>query len=264
MKRTAASLLALALSPAALAANDPWSKDFTLQLGAFDAEAETKVRFDATGTTRAGTEVSLESDLGVQRTKTLPDFFFLWRLNARHAIEGQWVLLERSGSRSITGEINWGDATFPINAAVNTTFDANVFRVAYRYSPINEGGTELGFLLGLHYTKLETSMASQSGSVSDSASVDVPLPTIGIRGSVKIADNWRLTGFGQILKVKIDEYDGELYNYSAAVEWAVLPNAYVGLGYNYYDYRLTSEKDRARGKFEFKFDGPTLYGAWSF
>ena len=263
MKRPLSLLVLAVASQAAFAANDPWSAPFTLQLGAFNADAETHVRLDATSAQR-GTELSLESDLGVQKTKTLPDFYFVWRINPRHAIEGEWLTLERSGSRVITGQVDFGDATFPINTSVNTTFDSNIFRVAYRYSPINEGGNGLGFLLGLHYTQIDTSIAGQAGNVSDSASVDVPLPTLGIRGAVKFADNWRLTGFGQILKLKVGDYDGELYNVSAAVEWAFMPNAYVGLGYKYYDYRLTSEKGNARGKFEYKFDGPALYGAWTF
>ena len=123
-------ILALASPLPAGAADGPWNTAFTIQVGAFNADAHTTARLDAT-TINRGTEVSLEGDLGVQKTKTLPDIYGLWRFNDRHAIEAEWVSLRRDGTRSLTGQISWGDATFPINSTVNTTFDSDVVRVAY-------------------------------------------------------------------------------------------------------------------------------------
>jgi len=266
MKRAIApSLLALAVlaSPGALASDAAWDAPFTLQLGAFRADANTTVRLDTTNGNH-GTELGFESDLGMTKTKTLPDIEFLYRFNSRHGIEGSWVNLKRSGERTVTGEIHWGDVVFPVNTAVDSSFDSNVFRVAYRYSPINENGNELALLLGAHYTSIKTSLSGRAGNISQEASVDVPLPTLGVRGSARFADGWRVTGFGQFLKLKIGDYDGELVNASAAVEWAFLPQAYGGVGYVYYHYKLTSEKERARGEFKYRFDGPTVYLAWTF
>ena len=38
--------------------------------------------------------------------------------------------------------------------------DSDVFRVAYRYSPINDKGNELSLLLGAHYTTFDTAISS--------------------------------------------------------------------------------------------------------
>jgi hypothetical protein len=38
----------------------------------------------------------------------------------------------------------------------------------------------------------------------------------------------------------------------------------AGLGYDYYKYNLTSQKDRAKGEFDYRFDGPKLYFRWTF
>ncbi len=255
-------VVALAAAPV-LAADSAWVAPFTLQLGAFQAHASTTARLDS-DLGGNGTQVNLESDLNVKDNKTLPDLEFLWRINPRHGVEGSYVRLNRSGTRSITGEIHWGEVTFPVNTAVSTTFDSDVWRVAYRYSPIDENGNELAFLLGAHYTTIKTSLSGPTGNLAQSASVDFPLPTIGVRGGWRFADNWRLSGFAQLLKLKIGDYDGGLYNGAAAVEWAFLPQAYAGLGWNYYKYTLTSTKEHARGEFDFRFDGPMLYLAWAF
>jgi len=257
------SLLACAGLTMPVMAADPWDSPFTIQAGAFWAQAKTSIRLDS-NSGRLGTEVSLESDLNVSEKKTTPDIEFFWRFNPRHAMEFSYVSLHRSGERPISGTINWGDVTFPVSTTVDTKFDSDVYRIAYRWSPINENGNELGLLLGLHWTTLKTAMASKTGTVSDEASVDVPLPTIGVRGSAAFADRWRITGFGQALKLKIGDYDGSLLNGSLAVEWAFMRQAYAGLGYNYYKYKLTSTKSNAKGSFDFRFDGPALYVGWAF
>jgi len=98
------SLVACAsLSTAAFAA-DPWDSPFTIQAGAFWAQAKTSVRLDSNGG-RLGTEVNLESDLNVSDKKVSPDIEFFWRFNPRHAMEFSYVSLHRSGARTITGAI---------------------------------------------------------------------------------------------------------------------------------------------------------------
>ena len=57
---------------------------------------------------------------------------------------------------------------------------------------------------------------------------------------------------------------GALLNGSVAVEWAFMRQAYAGLGYNYYKYKLTAAKTNAKGKFDYRFDGPALYVGWAF
>jgi hypothetical protein len=256
-------LLALAASAPALAANDPWAAPFTVQVGGFRADASTSVRLDTE--TRGGTELSFEGDLGLQRTKSLPDLQFVWRFNPRHALEAGYLELKRSGSRTISGNIDFGDASFPVNSQVNSSFDTSEVRVAYRYSPIHDNnGNELSLLLGLHYTQLKMSLATQAGTISDSASVDVPLPTLGVRGAFRLTEHLRLTGFAEALKVKIDQYDGEFLTATVGLEWAFMPQAYAGIGYNYFRYKLESTKGNARGRFDLDFDGPAVYAGWSF
>jgi hypothetical protein len=246
------------------AASDPWGDSpFTLQLLGFRADAETTVRLDSTVLGR-GTQLNLEGDLGVDDSKILPEFSFLWRINPRHGIEGSFVTLNRSGTRTNSGTIQFGDVIYPVNSTVNSKFDSDVFRIAYRYSPINDKGNELSLLLGAHYTTFDVALGTPNGTLQESASVDIPLPTIGARGSLRIADDWRLTGFAQLMKLKVGDYDGSLVNASAGIEWTFLRQAYVGLGYSYYRYDLESEKNDARGEFTYRFDGPSLYLGFAF
>ena len=260
-------LLAIAAALAAqyaLAAPDPWEAPFTIQIGAYSAEAETRVRLDRNDG-RFGTQVSFEGDLGGEDRKTLPTFDLLWRFSSVNAIEASVVSLRREGQTTLRATIDFGDATFPISTPVNSTFDSDIVRLAWRWSPVHTENAELGLLLGVHYTRLKTTVKGQGGiGVSEEASVDYPLPTIGVRGNARMGDNWRVTGFGQFLKLKIDQYDGEVLNYGVGVEWMFARSMFAGLGYEYYKYNLVSTKDNARGEFDYRFDGPKLYFGWNF
>lgn len=266
MKRAIVPLLlplAFAAPESAQAADATWSSAFMLQIGAFGADARTNIRLDPSER-REGTDLHIEGDLGVAKTKTLPDVQFLWRLNNRHALEGSWVSLKRDGTIGAAGEIIWGDVTFPFDARIVSSFDSDIARLAYRYSFFNQDGNELAALIGVHYTTLKASISAEIGNVSDSASVSAPLPTIGMRGSIRIAESWRATGFVQALKLKVGDYDGEIINATGAIEWAFMRHAYAGLGYNHYSYKIKSEKENSRGKFDFRFGGPTLYVGCAF
>jgi opacity protein-like surface antigen len=259
------AVAAALMAPAALAAPDPWGAPFTIQIGAYNAEAETKIRLDSTSG-RFGTEVSFESDLGGEHRKATPTFDMLWRFNPRHAIELSAISLRRDGQTTLSATIDWGDRTFPISTQVDSNFDSDIVRLAYRWSMVHDDRAELGLLLGVHYTRLETSLSSvgSATSFSDDAAIDYPLPTIGLRGSVRLGESWRVNGFGQFLKLKIDDYDGEVLNAGVGLEWMFARSMFAGLGYEYYKYNLVSSKDNARGEFNYEFDGPRLYFGWSF
>ena len=256
--------LACALPGCAQAANEAWNSPFTIQVGAFWANASTKVRLDP-NYRQDGTHLHLESDLNLADSKTLPDLQFLWRINDRHALEASWVSLKRSGVLRIQGQIIFGDAVFEINERVDSTFDSDVARLSYRYSFINDrAGNELAMLLGIHYTTLKASLTGLDRRVDEAESVEAPLPTIGVRGSWRIADNWRLSGFAQALKLKVRDIDGEILNGTASVDWAFTRNAYASLSYNYYKYKIRSFRERNPGQFDFRFDGPALNIGYAF
>jgi opacity protein-like surface antigen len=263
--RLALALAAIVPLAAAAQSPDPWNAPFSLQIGAYNPEATTTLRVDGTGG-QLGTQVSFEGTLGGEDRKTVPSVDFVWRFNARHAMEGSLVTLRRDGSTAIHGSIDFGDANFPVDVPINSRFDSDVLRLAYRWSPIHTDQAELGLLLGVHYTRMKASISTSGSSlsVSEEASTEYPLPTLGVRGAMRFAANWRVTGFAQLLKLKIDEYDGEMINWGAGVEWAFSPAMYAGVGYDYYKYNLVSTKDRARGEFDYRFDGPRLYFGWNF
>jgi len=158
-KRFIVAACLIAAPIAASAQANPWDAPYSISIGLFHADAETSLRLDGEGG-RFGTQVSFEGDLGGEKRKTLPSFDFAWRFNPRHALEGSVLSLRREGDATLAGTINWGEISFPVNTRINSEFNSDIVRVAYRYSPWHDNNMEVGLLIGVHYTRLQTSISS--------------------------------------------------------------------------------------------------------
>lgn len=230
----------------------------SIRAGAFRSEAETTIRVDSSGGV-LGTTLSFEDDLGFQKTKTLPQVDLIWRINPRHRLELGYTRLARDSRKTITGEIRFGDAVFPVNTSLDSTFDSSVMRLAYGYSFYRDGGNELSVLVGLHVTGLETRLSSSGGQIAETADRTLPLPTLGLQGAWAFDDRWRLAGWAQVFAIEYGDYGGSLVNGQLSAEYRLSKNVALGAGWTVYDYNVDVEKGRARGKFDYLFSGPMLY-----
>jgi hypothetical protein len=261
---TAVIALAASLAASGLPARaDPWSAPFTVQFGAFRADASTAARVDSRSGD-LGTRLDLERHLGVSDRETLLRVELLLRLAPRHGIEASWVSLERAGTLRIAEEIRFRDATYSIDESIDTTFDSEEARFAYRYSFVHDERKELALLLGASHATLRTSIAPSVGGISESASVRGWLPAVGLRASARFAGRWRVHGFAQGLDARIGDYDARLAHAGAGIEWAFAPSAYAGLGFHHYRYRIETTRRDVRGIFRHSFEGPAAYLGWTF
>ena len=51
------------------------------------------------------------------------------RLGERWRLQFEYYDLNRSATKTITRQIDWGDTTFPIGATINTKFDSTIYRL---------------------------------------------------------------------------------------------------------------------------------------
>ncbi len=260
MKKVVPALIGTLFALPAAAADPLDEQGFSLRAGGFYSSADTRLRIDGSGG-RLGTEISLEDDLGFTKEKTLPVIDAIWRINPRHRIELGYVRLARDAQKTITGQIDFGDSSFPLNANVSSTFDTDVWKLTYGWSFWREGSSELALLLGLHTTKFKVSLSSTSSSrtIYEATDRTIPLPTIGLQGTWALDPQWRLTGTVQAFSLKYGDYDGSLVNASVAGEYRFNRNWLIGAGYTTYDYNLDVTGGRAKGSFDYNFSGPVLY-----
>ena len=258
MKRLIPALLAALAAAPALAADPLNEQGFSMRLGGFLSTADTTLRIDAANGA-LGTSISLEDDLGYEKDKSLPVIDAIWRINPRHRVELGYLRLSRDAQKTISGEIRFGDQVFPVSADVSAKFDSDIWRLTYGWSFYRDGGNELALLLGLHTTKFSTKLETSGGGIAEAAERTIPLPTIGLQGSWALTPAWRINGMVQVFSLEYGDYEGSFTTGALAAEYRINRNFAVGAGYAMNDYNLDVTKGKARGSFDYQFNGPMIY-----
>jgi hypothetical protein len=185
---------------------------FHIALGTFIVNSEPSIQLN--GETSRGDNVNFDEALGggdASRFRLDAD----WRFgdSKRHKVRALAFAMNRERTEAIDEEINWGDVTYPVNAKVDAKFEFSVIELAYEYAFWQRDNYEVNGSIGLHYTSLEASLKASSTTtgqtlnLSNEASVDAPLPVIGLRGIWKLPHNFFIDAQGQFFALSIDEYD---------------------------------------------------------
>jgi len=254
----------LLASPSVMADEAPnlLTDSFQASLGTFVITSEPTVQLN--GETLNGSRVDFDKVLGggdAQRFR----FDGFWRFADRHKFKLIAFAMNRDSEKTIDEEIIWDDEVFPVNANVKAEFNFSVIEGAYEYAFWKTDTYEIDGSIGLHWTSLESSLKAKSTSTGESidvgndASVDLPLPVLGLRGMWKLPHNFYIDATAQFFALSIDEYDGNLQDYRVMAMWQ--PNKWLGLGlgYNQFTVDVDVEKDSFNGSLDWEYSGPMAY-----
>jgi hypothetical protein len=241
-----------------------------VSLGTFLNNSDFKIRVD--GETSTGDQVDWDSTFGdADVTRFRLDG--LWRINERHHIRFMYTDYSRTRTETIDREINWQDDVFPVNAEVTGGTSFTIIEAAYEYAFMRKENYELAGSIGLHYTTLSASLradvAAPGGgggtvSIGGPASVDMPLPVIGLHGMWRMGGNFYLDAHAQYFALAIDNVDGSIVNYRAAFIWQPKKYLGVGIGYDNFNIDVDISKPRFDGSMDWTYAGPQAFVNFSF
>ena len=172
----------LTLAPLGVAA-ETGSERFAISLGAFITDRNTKTRFDSS-TLGRGTTIVLEDDLGLDSTQTVLRLDGYVRFAERHRLDFSVFDLSRDSTSTIDQDIQYGDEVFPVDTTVNTSFDLDIYKIAYTYSIWSNDHGFLGADFGLHAADLDIALSEPSAGQMEVASVIAPMPVVGFAVSI--------------------------------------------------------------------------------
>lgn len=246
-------------------AGGPWSQErLSLRIGGFWPEVDTQVRLDGTASP-IGSDIDFESTLGLEDRKVLPNAELTLRLGHWSRLELEYLKLDRSGTADLTMNLNIGDQTFTTGLTVRSSFDFEMYRGAYGFSFINNDQTEMGVSVGVHVMRMEMSVQDIGGALlSESGKLTIPLPNLGVYGSVALGDHFALVGRSQLFYLKIGDHTGRLLHISGAVEYYPIDHVGLGVGYAYFDLDAKSTSTDFTGEFRFTQHGPIAYAKFWF
>ena len=257
----AAAAPALAEGPDRL--NDPWG----FQLGTFIMDSETTLQVD--GDTQQGTPVDWDSTFGDEGDKTRVRFDGYWRFAERHKLRAMAFNYKRDNSATIARDIEWNDQIYPVGARIESEFKFAVYELAYEYEFLRRDNYEVGASFGLHWATLDASLkatfeettggTTTTVSREGDASVDLPLPVIGLHGMWSLGHDFWIDASAQFFALSIKEYDGNIQDYRFNVIWQPNKWAGVGIGYNTFKVDVDVDTGNFDGSVEWKYTGPQIY-----
>ena len=266
----AAGLIALAAAlPVDLRAEDADTEgrkfrlsDFTFRVGTYNISSNTVVRLDSNDG-NIGTVFSFENDLNLDDRKSTFYGAFSWRMSGRHYLEVEQFRLARSGLQTLTAEIEFGDDVFEIGAKVDSYFDTRVTRISYAYQVHDSKKFAVALSAGLHLTDLLMGITEISTGFAvenvEIAEVTAPLPVVGVTAAWRISEKWLLFGRGQVFRLEIPDYKGQLDHFSAKLEYSAFKHFGFGVGFDMFDLKLDITKPLWNGTVDFEFRGPIVY-----
>lgn len=193
-------------------------------------------QFGATAAGLVGTNVDVRNDLGLDRSNNVHAEAAIQLGDSRLSVG--YMPIKSTGTGTLTQAVNFNGTTYTAATSVNSTLKADIIDIAYTYYLINmddmPSRLQLGIEASLKYTKAEVSMKTTVGGVTQTRSATAPIPTIGLRGRVALADFIGLSG-----RIGYLGYAGNRFlDADAQLEFSPLPMVGIYGGYRHLDLKV--------------------------
>lgn len=246
----------------------PAGDSLIIRGGGLIADFNSGLRLDRSG--GQGTDVSLENDLGFNKTTGSWFIDGSWHISGRHHLYVTYVDTRRDTTKTgISQPITIGGTTFQIGATIQAFIDNSYLSFDYGFGLTKNPKAEFVFTIGLSSVKVHTGAGLQAqtttgGSVSRSLSTDAEdrsiFPVPGLQFSSRVHPHVNLQGYVRFIQatlggIKQGSVDGRF-----GVDFPL--NGHLGFGGAWYFNRVKEEgtKDTFTGKLRYRFNGPQIYG----
>jgi hypothetical protein len=153
--RSIAAALVVTLWSAAPARAEDWNR-VTLRGGTLIASFGSTIRLDA-DSSRLGTSIDLEDDLGLSSSETTFFVDGVWRISRRSQVQVSYENADRIVSKSILDRtITVRNSTFEAGAALDTFLDTRFLTFAYGYAIVATPRLEVGATIGVTALRIAT------------------------------------------------------------------------------------------------------------
>lgn len=237
-----------------------------IQAGLFRPSFDSDVQVSLPNGPVEGTQINLETDLGMAKHKNIAQIEAGVRLTPRLRLEGGYIALKRKTAHELERDILWEDTLYPAHADIGSGVETDIFRVALGYSLLKNDHAEMGVRLGAHITHFDMFIEGSAmvggqpaGQRRERKNKTLPLPNVGVFANVDISPVFSVHGGANYFALKIDDKKGKLVDLSAGVSGRLAPHIGIGARYRYVDYSLRVRDDDWRGKVDYRFYGPALF-----
>jgi hypothetical protein len=249
----------------------PLNDRFAVTVGIFAFESNTRLRADELDSMELGTTIDLEQELGFD-DDTLLRATAVWRPRPRHKVWAMIFDADRSATKAIDRDIEFGEEKFPLGADVESVFRTKIVELAYEYVLVRREAFEIGASLGIHDVDFILGLSADvlvpgqqvEAQVVEEVSADVPLPVFGLRGTWHLGGDVFASAHAQYFELEIEEYSGYLQDFQVSLLWQFSRHAGVGVGYNLFRSSADMDDDGFRGGMRRDYGGVQFFLSASF
>ncbi len=231
---------------------------FSLSLGAA-AFRKFNTSLQVSGDAGAGANLDMEDLLGLEESSTVARLDGRYGFNRRHWLEFSYYDIQRDGNRSVAEDIDFGDVTIPAGD-VDSKFDTQIFKLAYRYNFVTDPRTVIGASFGVHLMRIDTALKSEDFDVSESFKVNAPLPLIGLHGAYALSEKWSLNASAEFLQFDLGAYRGLITDTRLTLNHDTFEHFGWGIGFNGFqvDANVDGNNDLS-AELDYGYQGVMLY-----
>jgi hypothetical protein len=231
---------------------NPLESKVIIDAGWFLMSTDMRVRVDGENTANTGSDVDYDDTFGIgDFDRFRADVS--WRIAPRHLVRAMYFENNRSGSRSLDRDVEFGDEIYPVGVTVDARSKLTVVQLSYEYAFLRRETYELAAGIGIHYVDmalgLDATVTGQGGSASRSldqdATTQAPLPVLGLRGLWHLPHNFYASAQVQYFHLEFDPYKGSLIDLKAALVWQFSDHVGVGVAYNDFGFKFDIEDQGA-------------------
>lgn len=205
-----------------------------------------------------GASLDLEDTLGIGESDFIGRLDSHWAFSPRHRIDFSLFDINRSGTRTVGEDIDFGEVVIPAGE-VDTTFNTMVLKLSYRYNFVADTRTAIGFSAGFHTMGIDLGLDSTSGSVEESFDVTAPLPVIGLHGEYALSERWKILSSIELFQIDIGYFSGYLQDSRLAIEHDTFEHVGWGVSLNGFRMGADMEDGPLTAEIEYAYQGVIIY-----
>ena len=245
---------------------------FRLNLGGMYPTFDTTVQYGTV--TLPGTEIALESDLGLEEKKFALQADGYLRLGRHARLDFAYQQWNRSATKTISRQIVFNGVTYSVGADVDSALDVSVAELYYGYSFVNNGDLEIGLGLGASVffnrasldavgTSVGPTGTVVTAAVSERKSLTAPIPALEGYFTFTLMPQLFLNARARGFKATISGSSGSMFEGTGTLDLFITPTIGIGGGYNITRVDYTRESDTIT-QVHYHYKGPVFYLAIAF
>ena len=245
--------------------NSPVWKRLTLYGGAQFYQAEGKFKYVREGQPDVGVDLD---DLGLSEDEISPvvgAIAHFW--NRRLTLRFDYFGYHDDANATAEFEFDWDGQTIPVNSALDSNLDIDMYVINLGYNFIRTDRAKLGVGLGIHAADLDVGITGTLNGVtvaSGHAEVLAPLPNIYLQGAYAFTENFMARGTAGGFSLSYGDWDGSMYFIAAYLEYWPWKHVGFGAGYRYIDVDVDYDPGHKTETYDFALPGPLVYLAVGF